>query len=214
MTEPGDPVVLVVEDDPETVEQYRDWLSEYNVRHAPNGERALASIDDSVDVVVLDRALPDMTGAEVLREIREGDIDVRVVIATTMEADFDVIHMGFDAYVRTPVEREAFLDTVEEVLERAALRHQLREYYSLMSRKGALEADKPVEELQEREEYVELLDRIEAAEAAVDETTGDMASESEFVGAVREVADEHDEEKLDEWEERIAETERPDGGDE
>jgi len=206
------PIVVVVEEDDAVVAQYEEWLDGYEVLVAEDGGTALEMIDDWVDVVLLDRTLPDLSGGEVLREIRAREYDVRVVIVTDVEPDFDIIDMGFDAYIHTPSDREAFRDTVEEVSERATLREQLQEYYSLMSRKGALETWKTEKELAASEGYANLLERIEKAEAAVDESAGDMASESEFVGAVRELSDDTDEEKLDEWEETVEESDDGDGG--
>jgi predicted proteasome-type protease len=43
------------------------------------------------------------------------------------------------------------------------------------------------EELNASDEYVELIERIESRRTAVDKSIGDMTSDTEFVGAVREI---------------------------
>jgi len=205
--EPDQPIVLVVEGDRSIAQPYEQWLDEYEVVVADDGDAALEMIGDWVDVVVLDSAVPGSSGAEVLREIREREHDTRVAIVTDVEPDFGIIHMGFDAYLQKPTSAGEVQETVEELLGRAALRDQLQEYYSLMSRKGALETWKSEAELAESDGYATLLERIEAAEQAVDRSAGDMASEEEFVGAVSQLSDDADEEKLEEWDETAEDVE-------
>jgi DNA-binding response OmpR family regulator len=191
MSENGPPTVLVVEDEPDVAEIYRRWLqSAYDVRLAADGEAAMAAVDGSVDVVLLDRMMPQMSGGEVLREIRDRGIDCRVAIVTAVDPDFDVVEMGFDAYVTKPPEREELFETIDRLVDRADLDDDLQEYYSLVARQSALEAEKTEAELAESDQYDDLLDRIDDARSAANEGLGDMGSDPEFVGAVREIMDE------------------------
>ena len=58
MSDSEDPVVLIVEDEPDVAETYRLWLEEnYEVRMAQNGDVGLEKLDSTVDVVLL--AVPD-----------------------------------------------------------------------------------------------------------------------------------------------------------
>jgi DNA-binding response OmpR family regulator len=180
--------VLLVEDEPGVAEVFEYWLSEeYEVRWANTGEAALDALCPAVDVVLLDRMLPGMSGGEVLAAIRERDVDCRVAMVTAIDPGFDVVEMGFDEYLTKPSSREEIHETVERLLDRATLDEEFRTYYSLVARRSALEAEHSHEELIERAEYVELVERIETQEAVVDERTGDMGSDIEFVGAVREI---------------------------
>ncbi|WP_435115821.1 response regulator [Halolamina sp. C58] len=191
MSESEAPVVLVVEDEPDVAETYRRWLqSDYEVRLAADGEAAIVAVDETVDVVLLDRMMPEMSGGEVLREIRERGIDCRVAMVTAVDPDFDVVEMGFDAYVSKPPQREELFETIERLLDRADLDEELQEYYSLVARRSALEAEKTDAELADSEQYEELLNRIDEAETDADDELGDMSSDTEFVGAVREIVDE------------------------
>jgi DNA-binding response OmpR family regulator len=110
-------------------------------------------------------------------------------MVTAVEPDFDVIEMGFDAYVTKPPDREELIDTIERLLDRATLDDAFQEYYSLMARKGALQSQKPAAELAESAEYQDLLERIEAKRAELDGALGDMGSEADFVSAVRDLDD-------------------------
>ena len=184
------PVVLVVEDELDVAETYCLWLEDdYNVIMAHDGDEALEQLDPSVDVVLLDRMMPELSGEQVLREIRERGIDCRVAMVTAVEPDFDVVEMGFDAYVTKPPDRQELIDTIEQLLERAGVDDAFQEYHSMMARKGALQAQKTEDELAENEAYQDLLERIEAKREDVDEDLGDMGSDIDFVSAVREVED-------------------------
>jgi signal transduction histidine kinase len=69
------PVLLVVDDDTEVREVTTTRLGEagYDIREAPSGLQALASLeaDPCVDLVLLDFAMPGMNGAEAAIEIRK-----------------------------------------------------------------------------------------------------------------------------------------------
>lgn len=193
MTDSTLPVVAIVEDEPAVAESYELWLAgEYEIRRAHDGLEALDVIDDTVDVVLLDRMMPKLSGEEVLQELRERGIDCGVVMVTAVEPDFDIVEMGFDAYVTKPPERANLIETIEQLLERATVSDALQEYHSLMARRGALEAEKGSAELDESDAYQDLLDRIEARRAEVDEGLGDMGSDIGFVSAVRELTGEPD----------------------
>jgi len=190
MTDHGTPVILVVEDEPSVAEGYELWLADqYEIRLAYDGQEALETIDDSVDVVLLDRMMPKLSGKQVLREIRNRGIDCRVAMVTAVEPDFEVIEMGFDAYITKPPERQELLDTIEQLLDRSTVSDTFQEYHSLMARKGALQTQKTETELAGNEAYQDLLEQIETKRAAVDDDLGDMGSDIGFVSAVRDFAD-------------------------
>ncbi|MBX0325625.1 response regulator [Halomicroarcula sp. F13] len=189
MNDSDAPVVLIVEDEPDVAETYERWLQDYDVRRVETGDSALAQLDETIDVVLLDRMLPGMSGADVLAEIRSGAIDCRVAMVTAVDPSFDIIEMGFDEYVTKPPDREQLRETVERLLHRATLNGELQEYYSLVARRAALESEFTEDRLESNDEYAQLVERIESHQADVDETMGDMASDSEFVGAVREIMD-------------------------
>ena len=80
--------ILVVDDDPQTLDLIRDILCSggYTPHLAPSGKHALQLLSEvHMDAILLDLAMPEMDGFEVLRRIREhprlGDIPVFVVTA-------------------------------------------------------------------------------------------------------------------------------------
>lgn len=171
------PVVLVVEDEPDVAETYEVWLAEeYDVRRATNGQEALEMVD-GVDVVLLDRIMPGMSGAEVLTELRERGHDCAVAMVTAVDPDFDVLEMGFDTYVVKPTTREELYGTIDALLDRATHDEQVQQYYSLAARRAALEANKPRAELDASDEYAELEARIEDLQESLGETFTDLDEE-------------------------------------
>lgn len=155
------PTVLVVEDEPDLADLYAEWLKDgYNVRTAYGGEKALETIDDDVDIVLLDRRMPDLSGDQVLDAIRDRNIECRVAMVTAVEPDFDIVEMGFDNYLVKPVSREALQDTVSNLLLRNEYDEGMQELFSLASKKSLLESERGSAELQDHDEYQDLTDRI------------------------------------------------------
>ncbi len=192
MTTPDQPVVLIVEDEETVAEGYELLLRDsYEIEKATGGPEALEMIDHTVDVVLLDRMMPEMSGEQVLSEIRDRDLDCRVAMVTAVEPDFDIIEMGFDAYITKPPSREELRGTVKRLLERSELDADLQEYYSLIARQSALQTEKTPDELETSEEYADLLDRIDDMSEQVATSLGEMSSDTEFVGAVREIMDDN-----------------------
>ncbi|MUW15953.1 response regulator [Halorubrum sp. CBA1125] len=136
MTDTGvSPTVLAVDDDPDLAELYRVYLDPaYDVRIATEGEAALTAMDEAVDVVLLDRRMPDMSGDELLSAIREEGYDARVAMLTAVEPDVDIVDMPFDDYKTKPVTREDLLALVEVLLRRAEFDERSQEFFALVSR--------------------------------------------------------------------------------
>ena len=78
----------------------------YEVREAADGRSGLAAIaDGGVDVVLLDLRLPDMSGFDVCRTIRESS-QVPVIMVTAQTDTHDLVaglEAGADDYVTKPV---------------------------------------------------------------------------------------------------------------
>jgi DNA-binding response OmpR family regulator len=179
--EHADPVVLVVEDEPDLAELYTAWLSEHcTVRTAYDGEEALRQIDGAIDIVLLDRRMPGLSGDEVLDTIRERDIDSRVAMVTAVEPDFDIVEMGFDDYLVKPVSATDLLDTVDQLLLRSTYDEQLQELFALASKKAILDSQKTEAELRASEEYARLEDRLAVLRAQIDDTVSELIDQDEY----------------------------------
>jgi len=184
MTEAPEATVLAVDDEPDLAELYRVYLNPaYDVRIATGGEEALDAMDDAVDVVLLDRRMPDMSGHEVLSAIRGEGYDARVAMLTAVEPEVDIVEMPFDDYKTKPVTKEGLLTLVEVLLNRAAFDEQSQKFFALASKKAALEAAGTTNS----EEYEELIERMESVRIEVDDTLDHLSARDAFVEVPGEV---------------------------
>ena len=163
------PVVLVVEDDRSMADLYAEWLEEsYAIKTAYDGAEALERLDGAVDVVLLDRMMPGLSGGEVLEAIRDTDVDPRVAMVSAVTPDLDVVQMGFDAYLEKPVDATALHETVDRMLTRAEYDEKLQELFSLIERQDTLEAVRNPAELETSQEYRSLADRLATVQTDVE----------------------------------------------
>ena len=158
--------VLVVDDDPQILTVFSEYLEgSYDVLTAESGEAALDAMDDDVEVVLLDRRMPGMTGAELLETLREAGYDQPVAMVTAVEPDFDVLEMGFDAYVVKPVYEEELCDLVETMLLRREFDDVIREYFSLVAKVTRLSQRKESSTLEAHDGYERSTERLETIKA-------------------------------------------------
>lgn len=170
-----DATVLVVDDERDVADLYAFRLEEeYTVRTAYGGQAALDSLDEDVDVILLDRRMPGLTGDEVLQRVREGGSDPRVVMVTAIDPDVDIVDMEFDDYLCKPVGKETLLEAVEHQLTAQRYGDTVQALFRATSKVGVLEAEKSAEELAESDEYQQLTDRIEELRAEQSELMDEL----------------------------------------
>lgn len=166
--------VLIVEDEPDLADLYAAWLSDtYEVRVANRGETALEMFDDSVGVVLLDRRMPDLSGDEVLKRIRNiGSVDCQIAMVSAVTPEHDVIRMGFDDYLVKPVRRDEFIELVDRLTWRNQHSEDVREFLALASKKAVLDAENAPSSLESNQAYTalerELREKYTAIEASLD----------------------------------------------
>lgn len=102
----------------------------FEVTEAENGSEGLHVLDEGIfDLVMLDYRLPDMTGLDVLRALREKDTDVVVIMITafsTVESAVDAIKLGAYDYITKPFDMEELLRKAHKALETTKLRREVR----------------------------------------------------------------------------------------
>jgi DNA-binding response OmpR family regulator len=115
--------ILVIEDQEDLAELYQATLSKagYKVRNAFSGEEGIAEFQASgANVVLLDMTLPEMHGTEVLREIRNINASVPVIVITAEENDQlreQCERLGVHDYLAKPVNYDAMLMAIQLALE-------------------------------------------------------------------------------------------------
>lgn len=168
MAAQASPQVLVVEDEPDLADLYRQWLTDdYEVLVANEGGAALSALDADPDVVLLDRRMPGLTGDEVLAEIRELGLDCRVAMVTAVTPEADVVELGIDDYLVKPVSAPDLRAVVERLHRRNAHARELQDFFALASKKAVLDHDADAA-TRSTEAYAELEAALEAQAQALD----------------------------------------------
>lgn len=177
-TDPEPPTVLIVEDEQSLADVYALWLSEsYSVRTTYSGEQAFDALDESVDVVLLDRRMPGLSGDEVLEHIRSEGYDVRVVIVSAVTPNVNVIDMEFDEYLVKPVDDTEIVDAVERMVARSRVDETTRELAQLLTKKATIERVLNRSKLRNHDEYQQLQRRIEALQTETEELHEEFGEE-------------------------------------
>lgn len=175
MTADETAVVLVVDDEESVAEVFELWLAdEYDVRVATSGEDAMAELDEDVDVVLLDRRMPGLSGDEVLLRIREQGSSARVAMVTAVDPDLDILSMEFDDYLTKPIAKEELHETVERLLELADFDDRSQEHFALAQKLATIESELPESELEASEEYLALRTRLDDLRDEIDDLFAGM----------------------------------------
>jgi DNA-binding response OmpR family regulator len=102
--------VLLVEDDELLAEALKEQFaqhSEFQLSHAKTGAEAIDRLTEEqhIDLVLLDRGLPDMDGLDACAKLREGGFKSPIIMLTGSDTDDDVISgldSGANDYVTKP----------------------------------------------------------------------------------------------------------------
>jgi PAS domain S-box-containing protein len=119
--------VLIVDDEPIIRSQLSDALRArgYEVTEASNGHGALAALDQDAahapSLILLDMTMPDLSGIEVLRRIRESGSNVPVVLSSGYhDAALKLDSSSFQGFLVKPYTLSQLFDALERAIERTS----------------------------------------------------------------------------------------------
>ena len=171
------PTVLIVDDEQDIADLYAYRLDDhYTVRTAYEGQAAIETIDDAVDVVLLDRRMSGLSGDGVLARIREDGYTGRVIMVTAIDPDLDIIEMPFDDYLCKPIDTETLTEAIDQQLIATSYDETLRELFRATSKLSVLESEKTPKELAASEEYTRLKNETAAVREEAAELIGELDS--------------------------------------
>jgi CheY-like chemotaxis protein len=113
--------VLLVDDEREFAETLSERLMIRDVGAAVayDGQSALSVIkNDDPEVMIIDLKMPDISGMEILKKVKETRPEIEVIVLTGHGSDVDketCMNMGAFAYLQKPVE----IEELNEVIQRA-----------------------------------------------------------------------------------------------
>ncbi|URZ88191.1 response regulator transcription factor [Floricoccus penangensis] len=116
--------ILLVEDDLSLSNSVFDYLDSFiDVTQVFDGEEGLYEAESGIyDLILLDLMLPEKSGFDVLKELREKGIDTPVLIMTAKESLDDKMHgfeIGADDYLTKPFYLEELKARIQALLKRA-----------------------------------------------------------------------------------------------
>jgi DNA-binding response OmpR family regulator len=169
------PTVLIVEDEQHLADLYTDYLADqYHVQTAYSGEEGLELLSTDIDVVLLDRRMPVVSGNEVLAQIEEQGLRCRVAMVTAIDPDFDIIEMRVDDYLVKPVTRDELQEVVDRLYSIREYNDRLRTLTSKKLKRNVLRVEKTDRELQDSERYQKLQDEIETISSNVESLADEL----------------------------------------
>jgi DNA-binding response OmpR family regulator len=169
--------ILVVDDEQDNVDVVSQLLSKegYQVTPLTDPTRTVETLKSrDHHLVVLDMMMPQMSGAEVLQDIRKFDDDVAVIVSTgfpTVETAVASLRAHASDYVRKPLDPRQFLETVKGVLDRKGINRdpeaELHRNIGHVIREGRTRQGLTLKQLARRTGLsVSLLSQIERAESS------------------------------------------------
>jgi DNA-binding response OmpR family regulator len=173
----GNVSVLVVDDELRVAETYAGHLrtdDTFEPTVAGGGEEAVERMDETVDVVLLDRRMPGFSGDDVLRHIRDVGYDCAVGMVTAVRPDEDVVELPFDMYLVKPVRHEELLQATRTLARIRTYEDSVREEFTLARKCALLSEHLPESELAESEAYARLRERYEEVSDETDEVLDEM----------------------------------------
>ena len=123
----GDLTILVVDDESRMRKLIRDFLIQknYNILEAEDGEKALKVYEENkekISLILLDVMMPKLDGWSVLRNIRQENKKLPIVMLTARAEEQDELfgfELGVDEYITKPFSPKILVARVEAILKRA-----------------------------------------------------------------------------------------------
>lgn len=168
----GLPRVLIVDDDPRQVELLSSWLSaEYDVVTAIDGKAAREALDETIDVAILDRHLPDTTGEKIIENARQAGISPPTGFLSSADVSVSATELPADLLLSKPATRERVLEAVNTLYRMNEL--------STLGRKVRAQEHRLQFVREEHGPAVETAPAYERAEATLDDLQEEWQNELE-----------------------------------
>lgn len=115
--------VMLVDDESDFVDLMSQRLEARGLRvvAVTSGEEAVAGVEDrSIDVAVVDLAMPGIDGLETLRQIKEKRADLEVIMLTghsSVKSGIEAMKNGATDYLEKPVDLNHLMETIRAAKE-------------------------------------------------------------------------------------------------
>lgn len=115
--------ILVIEDDEHIFALIKATLKTYQVHLelAEDGEKGLEKALLGFDLIILDIMLPEMSGWEVCKELRQKEVETPIIMLTAKVEEMDKVlglEMGADDYITKPFSPRELVARMKAILRR------------------------------------------------------------------------------------------------
>ena len=120
--------ILVVDDESRMRKLIKDFLAQkgYSILEASDGEEALQVFEENqnkINLILLDVMMPKLDGWSVLRQIRQTNKEVPIIMLTARGEEQDELfgfELGVDEYISKPFSPKILVARVEAILKRVS----------------------------------------------------------------------------------------------
>ncbi|MEA3348287.1 MAG: response regulator, partial [Pseudomonadota bacterium] len=121
----GTECILVVDDEEAILNLHEEVLKRlnYEITSTTDSREALDMIrshPDKFDLIVTDQSMPDLSGAELAREVLQTSATIPIIICTgysSVLSEEEALAMGIRKYLKKPISIKDFAETVRQILD-------------------------------------------------------------------------------------------------
>ena len=155
----------------------------YHVSLAEDGATALGRVQlDNPDLITLDVKLPDMTGIEVLSELRNRNVQVPVIVITAFGVVDDAVRslkLGAYDFIEKPINFEKLENAVRNALEARRLRTEVARTHEIQ--RSEFSVDRIIGISEHIREVRELIKKVAGSEASTILIQGESGTGKDLV---------------------------------
>jgi PAS domain S-box-containing protein len=147
--------LLLIDDEPDILRVLSMSLKAdgYEVVSAQNGPEGIAAFEkEKPDIVITDIKMPGMDGIEVLKKVKDINVDTEVIIITghgDIENAIEALKHGASDFINKPVRDEALAIALDRAREKFDIKQQLKEYTTDLE----IKVDAATREVQRRSNF-------------------------------------------------------------
>ena len=137
----SDITILIVDDESRMRKLIKDFLIQksYNILEAEDGEKAISVYQENkekINLILLDVMMPKLDGWSVLRQIRQENKELPIIMLTARAEENDELfgfELGVDEYITKPFSPKILVARVEAILKRSMPKNkELKSYDGLV----------------------------------------------------------------------------------
>jgi len=163
--------VLIVDDEKMICQTLKYYINKegYDAIIANSGDECLYHLrQNDISIVLLDIKLPDMSGIDVLKQIKQINNDIPVIMVTaygSIESAVDAMKAGAYEYITKPVNFEMMMIKIEKALETKSYKREIARLRA--EQEGKYSFSSIIGKSKSMQNLISLADRIAKSDAGI-----------------------------------------------